>query len=323
MATTTKSIWSGNGGIKMGLFKFGKHGQNTGSPAQIVHDGDTVNVFPFLNFSTRFLGVDAPESSFTLPDDRNRFIKINDPAWQNFFRNNNWLNDNLSNKLKQHLKNRINPYANNVALNHALHEEKATRRLEQLIESDLLASGKSKEDFKFFMAFAYEILDSYGRLLCYISADEDNFTPQKRNPSYNELLLAEGLVTPYFIFPNVQPFITFRPFEAKNLMPDIFWKNIRDAKKLQDARKAIKNARTNKLGIFKTGEELILYPFELRFLGRGETQNRYVIDLSKDDGTYKKIIKPEKYFEIPLAEDRLFISEEFVPLFQKNGWSIS
>ena len=46
---------------------------------------------------------------------------------------------------------------------------------------------------------------------------------------------------------------------------------------------------------------------------------RAVIDLSKDDPV---ILRPQSYFKIPNAEDRLFIPGEFVPLFAARGWQL-
>jgi hypothetical protein len=58
---------------------------------QQTHDGDTAIVDPRGNLSVRFLGVDAPEISFTLPDaavqvpdrrpDEAVFIDISDQRW--------------------------------------------------------------------------------------------------------------------------------------------------------------------------------------------------------------------------------------------------
>ncbi|MFN4147773.1 MAG: hypothetical protein ACK4GN_18265, partial [Runella sp.] len=183
-----KTIQTTKEDFKVGKFKFGLHGSGTGSAKQIVHDGDTVSVFPFLNFSSRFLGVDAPEQSFTLPSNPNKFVKIEHPDWQDFLKDRNWENTQLPNKLRQHLSNRLKGH--DIALNHARHEKAATQRLEELVEADRVESGKTKEDFVFFTAFAHEILDSYGRLLCYLSPDEDNFSPKQRKQSYNERLLA-------------------------------------------------------------------------------------------------------------------------------------
>jgi hypothetical protein len=61
-----------------------------------VHDGDTVIVDPAGNLSVRFIGVDTPEVSFTLPKDAVRaadrrpdeslFVPISDPRWERLLR---------------------------------------------------------------------------------------------------------------------------------------------------------------------------------------------------------------------------------------------
>jgi hypothetical protein len=39
--------------------------------------------------------------------------------------------------------------------------------------------------------------------------------------------------------------------------------------------------------------------------------------LSKNDNL---LIHPERYFQVPNPEDRLYVPEEFVPLFIETGW---
>ena len=53
----------------------------TDAVAEFVHDGDTVALDPLGGLSVRFLGVDAPEVSFTLPGGApDRFVSITDEA---------------------------------------------------------------------------------------------------------------------------------------------------------------------------------------------------------------------------------------------------
>jgi hypothetical protein len=40
-------------------------------------------------------------------------------------------------------------------------------------------------------------------------------------------------------------------------------------------------------------------------------------DLSKNDDV---ICRPDSYYKIPNAEDRLYVPEEFVPLYVEAGW---
>ena len=162
-------------------------------------------------------------------------------------------------------------------------------------------------------------------MLCYLNADRSNFTaPMRPNKlSYNERMLATGHVVPYFIYPNTQPFLDNKPFEPDNLKPKGFWKAIKAAKHLQDARKAVAAARAAKLGVFSANNPLALLPYEIRFLARKGSKgpDRYVIDLSAAGGN--KLLKPENYFRIKNLEDRMFIPREFAPLFLLNSWKIS
>lgn len=70
------------------------------------------------------------------------------------------------------------------------------------IEQDRGATPNA--DFRFFTAFAHEVMDRYGRLLGYINVDVPQGAP--RPESYNERQLKAGMAFPYFIWPNVNPF---------------------------------------------------------------------------------------------------------------------
>ncbi len=306
--------------FKIGNFQFGFHGQQRGSVKQIVHDGDTVSLNASLNFSTRFLGIDTAEVSFNIRNDS--FISLSNPQWTQFFVSGDWKNNfPVTPALRNHLIMRIGD-GTKIAPNHDKHAKNATKALEALIQADLDATGKTKDNFEFFTSFGYEFLDVYGRLLCYLTADEKNFNPPQRKLSYNEFQLANGMAVPYFIYPNIQPFLSIQPFEKENSKPIGFWKNINGAKKLQAARKAVSDARTAKLGIFEAVDPLLLLPYELRFIARKDTHgpDRFVIDLGQNGNNV--ILKPEKYFKISNYEDRLFIPKEFVPLFTTNGWVV-
>ena len=311
------------GPLKIGHFQFAIRNKVHGSPAQEVHDGDTVGLNTALNFSSRFLGIDAPEISFTIRT-KNKFVPIGDPQWKTFWTSGAWKNMPLNPALLSHLTARIGN-GNQVASNHKKLADVARKELIDLITAEIKASGKTKETFWFFLAFGLEFFDQYGRTLCYLNADRSNFTAPKKPDklSYNERLLKTGAVAPYFIFPNIQPFLSVQPFEATNLMPVGFWKIINAAQKLQAARKAVAAARTAQKGIFDKTQELVLLPYEIRFIARKDSNgpDRFVIDLGKNGSN--AILKPERYFTIANLEDRLFIPKEFVPLFVLNGWSVA
>jgi hypothetical protein len=61
----------------------------------------------------------------------------------------------------------------------------------------------------------------------------------------------------------------------------------------------------------------MLLPFELRFLSRQEPPDRWVVDLTSDGD---ELVPPQRYWTISNAEDRLFVPEEYVPLFVEKGW---
>ena len=307
--------------LKWGLFHFGKRSGAIGGASNQVHDGDTVGLSTPLNFSSRFLGIDAPEISFTLRTKGPPFVPIGHQKWKDFWTSGTWKDQLTDVPLKNHLEARIGN-GDNVASNHEALAKSAKQDLIKLIEADRNASGKTNEEFRFFLAFAYEFLEGFGRMLCFLHPDRDNFAshvaPSKL--SYNEQLLETGSVVPYFIYPNIEPFLKIQPFEQSNLVPAAFWQNVNGASRLQGARRAVAAARTAGLGVFHTTSRLKVLPYELRFLARPGSKgpDRSVIDLGNPDRN--QILKPEKYFSIANVEDRLFIPKEFVPLFTQNGW---
>ena len=309
-----------NGILKKGHFQFGSHGEEAGSVRQIVHDGDTVTLKTSFNFGSRFLGIDTPEVSFNIRNDS--FISLSNPQWTHFFASGVWKNNfPVSADLMNYLITRIGD-GTKIAQNHDKHSKNAAVALESLIEADLIESGKTKDNFDFFLAFGYEILDSYGRLLCYLSADKTNFNPNQQKLSYNEQQLANGTAVPYFIYPNIQPFLKIDPFEKEVSSPAGFWAKILQATRLQLARKFVSDARIAQKGIFEANDPLILLPYELRFIARKNPHvpDRFFIDLGYAKNN--KILKPQDYYKIQNYEDRLFIPKEFVPLFTGNGWMI-
>lgn len=325
MATTEKKPTKAleiSGVVKKGHFKLGMWGAKRGSPAQEVHDGDTVGLNTALDFSSRFLGIDAPEVSFTIKPDEDTFVSIGNPKWTAFWSSGAWKTGlNVKKALMNDLERRIGD-GMAVAANHEKHAKRAEKELTDLILADQQASGTDNESFEFFLAFGYEILDQYGRLLCYLNAERTIFTPpaQANALSYNERMLDSGAVVPYFIFPNLQPFMEGRPFAADAIKPTGFWSAVDAAAKLRRAREAVAAARAAKRGVFSDDDPLRLLPYEIRYLARATSTgpDRYVIDLGKHGNT--KILEPDKYISIKNVEDRLFVPREFVPLFVLNGW---
>jgi hypothetical protein len=74
-----KAIEQLRSGLMVGHAQTAMHGTRRGTVGQVVHDGDTVALDPLRGLSVRFLGVDAPEVSFTLPGGApDRFVPITD-----------------------------------------------------------------------------------------------------------------------------------------------------------------------------------------------------------------------------------------------------
>ena len=205
-----------------------------------------------------------------------------------------------------------------VAKNHHTHAKAAEDELERLIQEDFDSRGLSDENGRFFMAFANDVMDGYGRLLCYLNIQEPN--AERRPVTYNERLLASGMAVPYFIWPNIDPFRREPSLANAALSPTAFRQRIAESPTLSVSRAAVKQARHDRKGIFSPTDPLMLLPFELRFLARRQPPSRWVIDLAAEDN---RIYVPKRYINIPNVEDRLFLPEEFVPLFTSKGWQAS
>ena len=283
-----------------------------------VHDGDTVSTDAEGNFPVRFLGVDAPERSFTLPKG-GKFVSIHDPAWEEF------LSDPFSEdlppfdpaldpSLEAALRERT---GSGCAANHARHCDAATLGLKTMVSQDMTDSGLDVGSFRFFLAFANEVLDRYGRFLAFLNQDRPS---AQRKPSYNERLITSGLVSPYAIWPNLNPFATGPSLIKAVPQPG------QPPLELDRMRQLVRDARDAQLGIYEAQEPLRLEAFELRFLSRTTAVNgrtirtgpdRWVIDVGAQDD---RLLSPHAYHRIARSEDRLFVSAEYVPLFESQGW---
>jgi endonuclease YncB( thermonuclease family) len=300
-------------GLTFGRFGLGLHGASPGTVAQQVHDGDTVNVRAIGNLSVRFLGIDTPEVSFTLPGS-NQFLPIDNPAWAAF------LADPfaaglpplvLDAGLLADLQPRLGA---GVAANHAQHAAAAHQALEQEIQSDMNARGLTKEDVQLFAAFAREIVDRYGRLLAWLNISDQS---ANRPPDYNTRMLIQGLATPYAIWPNVDPWRSQGSLIAAAKAPAQFLTEANGPGTLRDARQAVAQARNAGLGIFNPANPLAIHAFELRYLAQRRAPDRWVVDLGSNNSI---LLKPQNYYTVANVEDRLFVPADYVPLFELAGW---
>ena len=293
----------------------GRHGSQIGSVAQETSDGDTISVRPIGDFGVRFLGIDTPEKSLPFRGEL-PFVSLSDTRWTDLLTDPFTEEYRLSEGLMEHLEPRLTP---DTARNHLEHAKLAEDRLEELIQDDLEEMGATKEDFRFYMRFAFEVLDGNGRLLAFINRSQPNpQVPTPRPRDYNTRMLESGHALPYFIWPNIDPFrsgsilgAAFRPGTTTEI--------VGETSKLREARESVKAARENGVGVFETGDPLLLEAFEVRFLGNQVRPKRWVIDLSRDE-TF--LHHPENYWEIPFPEDRLFINREHLPFFERKGWEL-
>jgi len=308
-----KAIEQLQSGLIVGHAGLGFRDGVTGSVRQQIHDGDTINVRALGNFGVRFLGVDVPEISFKLPGERG-FTGLSNVKWEKYLSDpfTHWPQESCLNKdLINYLKHKIKP---GVALNHYRHATQAEDELEKEVSKDLEDLGQSEDTFRFFLSFAYEIMDRYGRLLCFLN----RYQPEGERPlSYNERLLHAGVVSPYFIWPNVNPFRQKKPLVNAVIEPKKAKEEAQKDPLLRKAREGVRRARQEGRGIFDPKDPLQLEPFEIRFLAGQRPPTRWVIDLSKNDDI---LIKPQKYYTIKNQEDRLYVPEEYVALFVEKGW---
>lgn len=294
---------------------------HAGTPAEAVHDGDTVSVRLDGNVGLRLLGIDTPEISFSLPGAS--FLPIEDPQWNDF------LADPLSDRwgpMMQPVSDRLRAWitartGRNAADAHRVHAIAAREEFRKLVEHDQREMGQTPESFRYYMNFGFEIMDGYGRLLCSLNRSQPNANqPTRRPPSYNLRMLESGRAFPYLIWPNVNPFD--RPqFIDNAVIPPGMAKSMADAdSELTRIRAAVREARARHLGVYDMSNPLLLEPFELRNLCRRVVATRYLIDLTSDSNC---LIAPADYTTVPHPEDRLWIPEIYVPLFEKAGWKLS
>lgn len=311
-------------GSKRATMRLGFFGDNIGSVKQNTPDGDTINVAaqPTDDFGVRFLGIDTPEKRLPLPGGApNTFISLDNPGWIDF------LNDPFTNgspftqSLTAHIQSRI--MNGDAAVNHHGHASTAEDELEAFVQADVdeyqnAGLIQNHTEFRFFLQFAFEILDGFGRFLAFINRSQpDANEPSARPTDYNTRMLEAGFASPYLIWPNVNPFRARGSILDAVLAPGTANDIATSDSKLADARMKVKQARADGRGIYDPTNPLRLEAFEVRFLSRQQSPSRWVIDLSKDDDI---LVHPQNYHSIPNAEDRLFINREHVPLFLQSGW---
>ena len=144
--------------------------------------------------------------------------------------------------------------------------------------------------------------------------------PGPRPKSYNERLLALGVVTPYFIWPNVDPYRRQTSLVDAVPSPGGITPNghhERAARSLEEARRVVREAREARTR--RQRPRPVLSASTLRaslHLAAQATGSLGDRPLRRRRST----LPPDRYYTIRNPEDRLFIPAEYVPLFEARGW---
>lgn len=294
-----------------------------GPPATVVYDGDGLNGVMSGNQPMRFLGCDTAEIAYTVPTgpaSSKRQQKVAGPLWDAY------LADPLAAGAWPPFGGMLHPLVEQrfaaasgagCAANHAGHAARARQALIDMIEADQARLGIAPADFRLFIAVTHEVFDGYGRLLAFVNTDVRD--PANRPAqTYNERMIANGMASPFFIWPNIDPFIG-KPAVTEAAMPPRELRRKVARSRLERSRADARAARDAGLGVYDPADPLRLLAYELRMLGDRKVPSRWVIDLSAapDDPS---LLPPEGYLLIPNPEDRLFVPVEFVPLFAQRGW---
>jgi len=163
------------GNLIRGYATFARSGFDPLSVKKAVHDGDMIKVQLMGNFSIRFLGVDTPEMTFQYPEvgssDDGKWLSISkfdaylsDPFSPSFL-NSDAFKNSLGDELVNHLRKYLRP---DCAKIHRALAEKAQTALEDMIIEEYVERAKDGKHYSFFMAFSHDVMDRYGRLLCYL-----------------------------------------------------------------------------------------------------------------------------------------------------------
>jgi hypothetical protein len=305
-----------------------------------VHDGDTMNIVPSGTFGVRYLGADTAEVTSDYPSGLRPVGVGESDGWPRVTEHQKYLEDpfsvpdsaqfkgSLGKGLFDYLQEKL---SKETAVNHQRHADIALAEIKSMIKNDIIEytsqEPKPRFEFSFFLAFAYEVMDRYGRFLCYIDKRKSTQERERDPLTYNEKMLQKGLAAPYFIWPNTDPFRK----ETKDIQSlsdaiypaNKFYEEINADNRLTDARNSVRAARKDEIGIYSREKDgpLKLQSFELRYLFRRKPPERFVIDMSASD-TSPILLRPTEYYTIPHEEDRLFVDVNYIHLFKSKGYRI-
>jgi endonuclease YncB( thermonuclease family) len=286
-----------------------------------VHDGDTLAVVAAGDLGVRLLGVDAPEVAAPLPGTTAPLVALDDPRWEQalaaaFVPGALPLGPGGDPALVAHLKAQA---VVGEAVNHARLAAAARIALVDMVNKDMAALGADATGFRLFVVFAGGVMDRYGRPLGYVRPDQPNVPTAQRFGSYNGRLLASGWASPYFIWPNTDPWRVASAIVDAVPAPGTAAQAAAADPVLAAVRASVKAARRQQIGLYRATRPLRLLAFELRMLSRHRPPDRWLVDLGSDSDT---LVAPQRYPSVPLPEDRLFIPAEYVPLWVEKGWRL-
>lgn len=303
-------------GLVIGHALLGRHGQGRGIIAQQVHDGDTVTIEADGNFGVRFLGIDAPEVSIPLGD----VAAVREPH-----------RPEVGRGAHRPARRRSGPGVRPAVGGGPGRAPGRARRCWRGGQPCPAGCGRDDRAGGHGPRGPDGIGQDEGRLpvlpgvrrggdgplrsAAGLSASRPARHPAaQRFGSYNERLLAAGWVSPYFIWPNINPFRRAGSVTAAVPPPGGAAELAERDGSLRAAPRAIAQARRQELGLYAA--PLGLLPFELRFLARRQPPDRWLVDLSTDAAV---LVPPQAYPDVPLPEDRLFVPTEYVPLWEQHG----
>ena len=144
----------------------------------------------------------------SLPGTSRPFVSLADPRWQQALADPLGASAGpafdlpLEAGLVSHLQALGGP---DGAGNHARLAAAAEGELENLVGGDLLSLGKTKEDFRFFLAFAGEVMDRYGRLLAYFASGSAEYPGRAAVGLVQRVVARRGLGEPILHLAQHQP----------------------------------------------------------------------------------------------------------------------
>ena len=292
----------------------------------IVTDGDTVKIRFDGRVDIRFLGIDTPEKRLKFPNTERSFFDLDNERWLGVLPATEPTTFIRSPALVDHVR----PLLTDATLSNQLDlANSATTALSDLIAQEFAKVTQFHADEgldvptvpSFWLTMTEELFDGFARVLAYVDIDKPRSV--RGGPTLNERLLIGGHAMPYFIWPNVVPYLLKgRSFDSIPPMSGFaaFLKQQDDRGLLARARSAVADARTQGLGVFRPGDPLRAEAFELRYLLEKTGPKRFVIDM---DNAERGLLAPEEYISIPQQEARLYVNPVDVPLFMLKGWVLS